>query len=152
MRLVMPAALALSFAAPAYAQNAIADLSYATPLGGNWSYVATAGGSEARFLDASAREQFAIRCTRATRTVTLAKPVPAGTSALAVWTSSTTRSLPATFDAATGMASAQLAAFDPLLDAMAFSRGRFGIAAPGGPPVVLPDWAELARVVEDCRV
>ena len=44
-----------------------------------------------------------------------------------------------------------LAARDPLLDAMAFSRGRFVIAAQGAAPLVLPAWPEVSRVIEDCR-
>lgn len=40
---------------------------------------------------------------------------------------------------------------DPLLDAMAFSRGRFALEQPGHPPLSLPSWAEVGRVVEDCR-
>ena len=44
-----------------------------------------------------------------------------------------------------------LPASDPLLDQMAFSRGRFLVAAEGGPSLVVPAWPELARVVEDCR-
>lgn len=44
-----------------------------------------------------------------------------------------------------------LAANDRLLDAMAFSRGRFALQQAGSPPLVLPSWAELGRVVEDCR-
>lgn len=40
---------------------------------------------------------------------------------------------------------------DPLLEQMAFSRGRFLVGAEGGAALVLPAWPELARVVEDCR-
>jgi len=40
---------------------------------------------------------------------------------------------------------------DPLLDQMAFSRGRFMLQAEGASPLILPAWPELARVVEDCR-
>ncbi len=39
---------------------------------------------------------------------------------------------------------------DPLLDAMAFSRGRFVLQA-GASDLVLPPWPEVARVIEDCR-
>lgn len=44
-----------------------------------------------------------------------------------------------------------LAARDPLLDAMAFSRGRFIVEQHGAPTLVVPAWAEVGRVVEDCR-
>lgn len=40
---------------------------------------------------------------------------------------------------------------DPLLDAIGFSRGRFVIEQPGLPILVIPSWAEILRVVEDCR-
>ncbi|HYN45217.1 MAG TPA: hypothetical protein VES64_00845, partial [Allosphingosinicella sp.] len=40
---------------------------------------------------------------------------------------------------------------DPLLEQMAFSRGRFLVYAEGGQALILPAWPELARVIEDCR-
>jgi hypothetical protein len=40
---------------------------------------------------------------------------------------------------------------DPILDAMAFSRGRILVEAEGQQPIILPSWAEIARIVEDCR-
>ena len=40
---------------------------------------------------------------------------------------------------------------DPMLDAMAFSRGRFVIEAEGLSPVYAPSWPEVSRVIEDCR-
>lgn len=46
---------------------------------------------------------------------------------------------------------ATLRAGDPLLDAMAFSRGRFAIEVNGLPTLYLPAWAEIGRVIEDCR-
>lgn len=44
-----------------------------------------------------------------------------------------------------------LPASDPLLDQMAFSRGRFMVTAEGGASIVVPAWPEFARVVEECR-
>ncbi|WP_159983748.1 hypothetical protein [Novosphingobium sp. 18050] len=44
-----------------------------------------------------------------------------------------------------------LPARDKVLDAMAFSRGRFAISAPGESTLYIPSWAEVARVIEDCR-
>jgi hypothetical protein len=40
---------------------------------------------------------------------------------------------------------------DPLLDAMAFSRGRWRIEAEGRASLTVPSWPEVARVIEDCR-
>jgi hypothetical protein len=84
--------------------------------------------------------------------VTIARPASAAAPSLGIWTSSQTRNLPATFDAATGKLSAALTAYDPLLDAMASSRGRIGFSVAGSAPLVVPPWQEVARVIEDCRV
>lgn len=45
----------------------------------------------------------------------------------------------------------RLAANDPRLDRIIFSRGRFAIEDAQGRALTLPSWAEIARVVEDCR-
>ena len=37
------------------------------------------------------------------------------------------------------------------LDWIAFSRGRISIELPGRPRLIVPVWAEVARVIEDCR-
>ena len=55
------------------------------------------------------------------------------------------------FDQPTGRVIAQVGASDALLDAMAFSRGRFAVSMPGSPALVLPVGAEVDHVVEDCR-
>lgn len=40
---------------------------------------------------------------------------------------------------------------DPLLDAMAITKGRFAIEVEGLEPLYLPAWTEVSRVIEDCR-
>lgn len=50
-----------------------------------------------------------------------------------------------------GYISAELAAKDPMLDAMAHSRGAFLIGLLGTEDLIVPTWAEFARVVEECR-
>lgn len=42
-------------------------------------------------------------------------------------------------------------ASDPLLDAMALSKGHFAVETEGEPTLILPSWAEVSRVIEDCR-
>ena len=44
-----------------------------------------------------------------------------------------------------------LDARDPLLDAMAITRGRFALESEGEPGLYVPAWAEVTRVIEDCR-
>mgnify|MGYP006891167444 CR=1 FL=1 len=43
-----------------------------------------------------------------------------------------------------------LNATDPLLDAMALTKGRFAVEV-GAAKLYLPSWAEVSRVIEDCR-
>ena len=46
---------------------------------------------------------------------------------------------------------ATLSPSDPLLDELAFSRGRILVRVDGLPDLVLPSWPEPARVIEECR-
>ncbi|MEO6360840.1 MAG: hypothetical protein ABIO43_09745 [Sphingomicrobium sp.] len=117
---------------------------------GSWSYAATATGSDAAFMDSSGTAVLILRCTRANRSVILSvRGVPA--ASLALWTSSVSRTLPATYDPASARVGASLNANDPLLDAIAFSRGRFSVTVAGMAPLMFPAWPETARAVEDCR-
>lgn len=115
---------------------------------GDWRYVQDARGSSAQYGAAGAAPLFALRCDRASRTVRLTRPGAA--TALTVRTSSALRALAVRPDGA-GQAMVDLPAGDPLLDAMGFSRGRFVVQQAGAPPLVLPAWAEVLRVTEDCR-
>ena len=132
-------ALSVALAAPAAAQ--VAPISFEAgkllPLApGQWSYLSTATGSEARY-----GSYLAIRCDRTTRTVTVTRPGVAP-GVLSIVTDSTTRNLPV---------GGRLLANDPILDAMAFSRGRF-IVSGGGTTLAIPSWPEAARSIEDCRI
>ncbi len=51
----------------------------------------------------------------------------------------------------TPYAAAAIQPSDPMLDKLAYSRGRFVVEVTGLPPLKLPSWAEVARVIEDCR-
>lgn len=139
---------------------------------GSWSLRLAPAGSEAAFGPAAAPAQLVLRCDPAARRVRLAVPSAiAGRAATAatmiITTSSQSRRLAGLAGPAT--VEAQLAAGDPLLDAIAFSRGRWtlslagsvspagslvpaGTGAPAGARMlVLPISAEAARIVEDCR-
>jgi hypothetical protein len=151
MRLRFAAAFALIAASPLYAQ-ALADLATTPTLPGEWSYTQAPDGSEAVFKDANSAPQLWLHCTRVTREVTVSKPASAAASAINIWTSTTSQTLPASYNAATARVSFSKYAFDPLFDAMAFSRGRIGVAVGSSAPVVVPPWEEVARVIEDCRV
>ena len=125
-------------ASPLAAQNAPAlfDSTRTVPLSsGQWSYSASATGSEARF-----GAMFSIRCDRSVRLVTLRRTDVAA-SALTIGTDLSLRTLPA---------DGVMATTDRVLDAIAFSRGRF-IVDGGGSRLVLPASPEAARSIEDCR-
>src|SRR3954447_12220822 len=136
---------------PAPAATPLVDYATATPASGSWMWTQVAGGSEATFVNASAMPQLTIRCTVASRRVTISRPATGAAPFLSVWTSSATRNLPSSYLPATGRLTADLSAFDPFLDAIVFSRGRLAIGVSGQATLVVPAWAEAARVVEDCR-
>ena len=155
---MMPFAILAAFALSVDATPNVAgtplqsNLEYADPVAGAWTYTATADGSEATFADPGGQPQLTIRCTRSTRHVAILKPAAAASPSLWIWTSSQSKSVPATFDAAAGRVSTVFGAYDPLLDAMAASRGRIGVSTSGLAALVVPPWAEVGRVIEDCRV
>jgi hypothetical protein len=108
---------------------------------GSWKYARDAGGSAATFTETGGVADLVLRCDSAARAITLTRPGTTG--AITVTTS---------YGAKTWSASpVALAAADPLLDQIAFTRGRFTVDGGGLKQLVLPAWAEPARVIEDCR-
>ncbi len=92
-----------------------------------------------------------MRCNKASRTISLIRTGNAAEDLpMTVSTTSETRALLATPQGTTQLL-VTLPANDRLLDAMAFSRGRFAVEVNGLPTLYLPAWPEVARVVEDCR-
>ncbi len=113
------------------------------------------GRSTARYGTAGARPVAMLTCDPARRATILWRTGPAtstttGQITLVVTTTGTRKLLTATPDTAGG-ASVALAPGDPLLDEMAFSRGRFMLEIPGTSTLYLPSWVEISRVIEDCR-
>lgn len=123
-----------------------ADLAWADlPLSpGNWHYAGDATGSSARFGTQPEAPALTLRCDKATRTIRFAL-AGAASGPLTITTSYTARDLPLT------AGGASLPANDSLLDRIAFSRGRVSYAVPGRAMLIVPAWAEPARVIEDCR-
>ena len=128
------------------------DFTTATVAPGSWVYRALPGGSEARFIDSSGTARLILTCTKMTRRVSISHTSGTPSTALSVWTSSASRTLPARFEPNAMRVTAELFAQDALLDAIAFSRGRFAVTMAGGLPLVMPAWPEAARTVEDCRI
>lgn len=108
------------------------------------------GQSIARF----AGGRLVLRCEPASRTVRIERSEPGmraspGGTTMTVRTQSLTRAFAARPEA--GGVAVSLPARDPLLDAMAFTRGRFAVETSGMPPLFVPSWTEVSRVIEDCR-
>ncbi len=118
---------------------------------GDWSYRALSGGGTARFGPAASEPRFTLRCDAAARSIILTRlGGPVGATQMTVRSESQTRAL-AAVSQADGAVVARLSASDPLLDAMALSKGRFAIEVAGASTLYLPSWAEVTRVIEDCR-
>lgn len=118
---------------------------------GRWTYTRDERGSVALYGQTGTDAVALLRCDARAGRIFLSR---AGTVAgpLTIRTSSVARTVAV---GATGgeppYVAASFAPADPLLDAMVFSRGRFAFDQPGTPPLVLPAWAEIGRVIEDCR-
>ena len=149
-------ALATTVSAQQTATAPVADFSTAPVTAGLWTYQAVPGGSTARFIDATGTARFALECSKATRRVTLSRTSAIAAPSLLLWASDASRVLAARFEPNAMRVSAELAARDPLLDAIAFSRGRIAVtlggAGAGSAPLVMPAWPEAARTIEDCRI
>jgi len=142
MSLLLAAALAQAVpSSPAVPAVPVQPWITAAPMPGSWSYRAIPGGSEALFQSASGVEM-TLRCVRANRTVQLLRAGAGPGATIVIRTTSLERSLPA---------SATIGARDPLLDAIAYSRGRWSVEVAGVARLILPSWPEAARSIEDCR-
>lgn len=120
---------------------------------GTWVYRQDGRGSIALFGPAGQDALFTIRCDRIGRRIFLSRAGAApGNVPMTIRTSSTLRALTAQPAGGTpAYMASELATTDLLLDAMAFSRGRFIVEMPPMPPLVVPAWSEVPRVIEDCR-
>lgn len=113
---------------------------------GDWQWGMNNGRSTATF----AGNLFVMRCDRTAGTVSLIRRGEASAAVpMTVRTDKAVRAFSAN-PQADGLTVA-LPARDPLLDAMAFSRGRFAVETAGVATLYIPSWTEVSRVIEDCR-
>ena len=121
---------------------------------GDWSYQAEPDETLAVFGTPGAAK-LVIACDLGTRRVGIVRRTSApmeGQVAMRISTETTSRPMLATpASNAPARVMATLDARDPLLDAMAITRGRFAVEAEGQPGLYVPAWAEVTRVIEDCR-
>lgn len=117
---------------------------------GDWQYRGLGGGSAATYGVRGAAALATLTCDRAAGQVTLSfASVRPAAGTVTVRTTSTQRTL--NVQPMAGGVGVALPASDRLLDAIGFSRGRFVVEGVPVGRLVLPAWAEVLRVTEDCR-
>lgn len=150
-----PQAPAAPIAPPApTAERYAGDWSTADATPGDWRYVAASGGTSlARFTAPDGAALAELACTAGTLSLTRTGVVPQDIGAfINVRSSFAERRLPVqSADQSARRLIARLPARDPLWDQLIYSRGRFVLEATRQAPVILPNRAEVARVIEDCR-
>ncbi|MFC3096733.1 hypothetical protein [Alteraurantiacibacter palmitatis] len=115
---------------------------------GDWRWRAAGTESVAEFSDPAGAILARLVCT-ADRQVLIAVAGSQPTRGVRVRTE--TRDALLTANLREGWLETRLVARDAILDAMAFSRGRFALEVQGGRALYLPSYPELTRVLEDCR-
>ncbi|HZU65461.1 MAG TPA: hypothetical protein VFF98_17370 [Novosphingobium sp.] len=132
----------------------------AAPLSpGRWHWAMEQGRSTARFVAADGRSRFVLACLpgEGAGTITWLYAAPASGHALAtpgpqaMFTTFPDGPHPVLSQWQAGGLVGGLGARQALLDALAFTQGRFVVEIEGMAPLVLPAATEISRVVEDCR-
>ncbi len=115
---------------------------------GDWYYQAGA----ARFGPPQSEALLVMRCDRAAGVVEVARSGNVAATQMAIRTETMERGVaaaPAGGPLPTVVA--RIPGRDPLLDAMAFSKGRFAVEVAGLTTLYVPSYPEVTRVIEDCR-
>ena len=125
---------------------------------GDWTYsteqVANARYSSAEYAGTNGEMLARITCSPTGNVILqrYADPRSPYNRTMTIRTETATRSLQAPVDPeGQNMFAAVVPARDPLLDAMALTKGRFALELANAPTLYLPAWAEVTRVIEDCR-
>lgn len=130
-----------------------ADWRDAAQSAGTWRWGLVGGRSTASFVNPSGVALATLTCERTNARVLLARRGDAAAS-VAMALTSTFGTRPLSSDplrGAPGWVVAELHSNDPMLDSIAFSRGRFAFEVAGLDTLYLPSWPEISRVIEDCR-
>lgn len=119
---------------------------------GTWRYENEPDEKLAMFMSVPDGPAFIMRCAQGQ--VALARFTRAAAQrplAMSIKTETTTRQLSAAPVEGRPLVAATLNPRDPLLDAMAITKGRFAVEVEGERTLYLPAWVEVSRVIEDCR-
>jgi hypothetical protein len=119
---------------------------------GTWVYRQDEKGAIGYFGQSGGNASVIIRCNKANQRIYISRAGAVAGPNITMRTSSISKTVQA---AETGgnppYIAAELSPTDPILDAIAYSRGRFTVEASGHPPLAIPAWAEVSRIIEDCR-
>lgn len=120
---------------------------------GTWFYADLPDQSRAVYGESRDTAVFLITCLKSDRVISLVRANRLARAKLAkIRTETIERSLTLAPKTETdSVISASIPANDPLLDAMAITKGRFAVETAGMPTLYLPAWVEVSRVIEDCR-
>ncbi|HEY1125713.1 MAG TPA: hypothetical protein VGE65_08770 [Sphingobium sp.] len=127
----------------------------ATLAPGDWRYEKQLTGSVAQYGPPAGPRIALLRCDSATRQITLSiDGVGASGASVPVVIRTTSGTL--AWSGVGNAAADQFVAItrpatDPGFNWIAYSRGRISVEPQGKARLILPVWAEIARVIEDCR-
>jgi hypothetical protein len=117
---------------------------------GIWIYGTDERGSRALFGRAETEALVVVRCERPARRIFLSVRGSAPDTLTLRATSAVKAFAARPAGTTSDYVAVEIAPTDPILDALAFSRGRFAVAL-GTRVTTVPAWPEFTRVVEDCR-
>ena len=103
----------------------------------------------AEYISISGKVLYQMDCTREMGMLISIAGTNYNASSMRIRTETVERNLGA--DAREGWIQSVLRPHDPLLDAMAVTKGNFAVESAGMATLYLPGWAEVTRVIEDCR-
>ncbi len=124
---------------------------------GEWGWFAHPSGGIAQFGIAGQTPAALVVCDQAAGVIRIALPVstpaPIGIQPATISTSTSDATVVAEAAVIDGQPTLAitLPATHPVFDAIAFSRGRWRIAIGAVPPMIVPAWPHVARVIEECR-
>ncbi len=120
---------------------------------GDWIYAAESRETFAIFGNGREEPLAIIRCDLQSKRVGIGRfGSNRGSATLRIRTETRTGTLQAvTRESSRPLVAAEVNARDPLLDALAITKGRFTLETEGMRTLYLPAWAEVTRVIEDCR-
>ncbi|KWV93347.1 hypothetical protein AUC45_04360 [Erythrobacter sp. YT30] len=120
---------------------------------GAWSYRDAPQLSFATFGEIGKAAVFGVECAKPSRQIRLVRGgASSGPRVMTIQTETTERTLDAQISPdGRPMLMALIPAGDPVLDAMAITKGRVSIGVEGMRTLYVPVWVEISRVIEDCR-